>query len=129
MKTIIAGSRTCTDEKILFAALKFVDWEITEILCGMARGADMLGFHRGSSLGIPVKRYPANWHKHGRGAGYIRNAEMADDAEALIALWDGKSRGTKHMIEIARCKGLKIVTYLIHKKTASDSSGKGLPPA
>ena len=52
--------------------------------------------------------YPADWERHGRAAGPIRNEEMAEVSDALIAFWDGKSRGTKSMIEIARRKGLQV---------------------
>ena len=52
--------------------------------------------------------YPADWERHGRAAGPIRNEEMAEVSDALIAFWDGKSRGTKSMIEIAMRKGLQV---------------------
>jgi len=71
-------------------------------------GADRLGEQWASKHGIPVKQFPAQWRKHGHSAGYKRNETMADNADALIALWDGKSRGTKHMIDIARRKGLPV---------------------
>ena len=67
-----------------------------------------------------MELFPADWKKYGKSAGYVRNSEMAEVAESLIAFWDGKSRGTKNMIDIAKNKGLKvrIVNY------ESDSSGK-----
>ena len=52
--------------------------------------------------------HPADWNRLGRAAGPIRNEEMAEVSDALIAFWDGKSRGTKSMIEIARRKGLQV---------------------
>ncbi len=55
--------------------------------------------------------YPAAWDTYGLKAGYIRNEEMADNADALIAIWDGKSRGTKHMIDIATRKGLRVYIH------------------
>lgn len=61
---------------------------------------------RSSPIGrdIPVKRFPADWDRHGRAAGPIRNCQMAQYADALIAIWDGKSRGTKNMIdEMNKC--------------------------
>jgi hypothetical protein len=57
---------------------------------------------------LPIERYPADWDNHGKSAGYRRNAEMAENAEALLALWDFKSRGTKHMIDLALKAGLVI---------------------
>lgn len=62
---------------------------------------------------IPVIHFPANWDKHGKSAGHIRNAEMAKYADALVAFWDGKSKGTKGMIDYAtRCNlRVKVVRY------------------
>lgn len=57
---------------------------------------------------IPLIRMPADWTRYGRGAGKIRNIEMALVADALVAVWDGYSKGTGHMIDCARAKGLKI---------------------
>ena len=61
----------------------------------------------------PVKKFPADWGGLGKRAGYLRNEQMADYADALIAVWDGKSKGTKHMIDSAASKGLivKVFTF------------------
>lgn len=58
--------------------------------------------------GIPVKRFPADWNQYGRRAGPLRNREMARYADALIAIWDGKSRGTRSMIDEALREGLEV---------------------
>ena len=63
--------------------------------------------------GTDVKEFPANWARHGRSAGPIRNQEMAEYADALIALWDGKSKGTENMISEAQKRGLKVYIHLI----------------
>ncbi len=57
---------------------------------------------------VPIKKFPANWTAYGMSAGYKRNQQMAENADALIALWDGESKGTKHMIDIATQKGLWV---------------------
>jgi len=111
VKTIIAGSRGITDIKIVEQAIKDSGFEITEVVCGMARGVDLLGKRWADSNDIPVAKFPANWEDFGRKAGYMRNAEMAAYAEALIAIWDGESRGTAHMIGKASSKGLKIYVH------------------
>lgn len=108
MKTIIAGSRNIINIHYLIDAIEEIDWEITEVVCGKARGADHLGELWAQFNNIPVKEFPANWNKFGRSAGYKRNAEMANYGEALIALWDGGSRGTKSMIELAKTHNLKM---------------------
>ena len=66
-----------------------------------------------ATFSIPCEKYPADWDKYGKSAGYRRNEQMADNADSLIALWDGRSRGTKHMIDIAHRKGLKVYVHLI----------------
>lgn len=64
----------------------------------MARGADTAGRMYAERCGIPVAKFPADWDKHGRRAGYVRNEAMARYADAGLAFWDGSSRGTAHMI-------------------------------
>lgn len=108
MKTIIAGSRGVKLYRQIVEAVENSEFDISVIISGTARGADRLGEQYASKNNIPCKRYPAEWDKHGKSAGYIRNTLMADNADALIAIWDGESRGTKHMIDIARRKGLKV---------------------
>lgn len=111
VRTIIAGSRTCTSMKVLHQALIQCDWEPSVVLCGGAAGADALGQAWSARVGVPCEMYPADWKKHGRAAGPIRNLEMARKAEALIALWDGESRGTAHMIKTAQKLGLRVYVH------------------
>lgn len=113
MKTIIAGSRSITDISHIWRTCANLPWIITEVVSGGARGVDMLGEHFAFDNMLPVKRFPANWTKFGRGAGHVRNAEMAMYAEALLAIWDGYSKGTANMIDLARAKGLKIHVEIV----------------
>lgn len=78
------------------------------IVSGHASGADSLGERFAREHGLQVELHLADWERHGRAAGPIRNREMADRADALIAFWNGQSRGTKSMIDQAREKELKI---------------------
>ena len=78
------------------------------IVSGHASGADALGERYAQDRGFQLETYPADWKAHGRAAGPIRNAQMAAVADALIAFWDGKSRGTKNMIDTATKRGLKV---------------------
>lgn len=84
----------------------------TKIVSGKARGVDTLGELWAERMNIPVDEYPANWDKHKRAAGPIRNSLMADNAEALVAVWDNKSRGTKNMIDTATKKGLLVYVFV-----------------
>lgn len=102
MKVIIAGSRDLGFDSVIRAMYlcPFAE-DITEVVCGGARGVDKAGKDWAEIVGIPVKMFPADWNKFGRGAGHIRNEEMAVYADALIAVWDGKSPGTANMIKNA----------------------------
>lgn len=85
----------------------------TSVISGTARGADRTGETWAKARGIPVVRMPANWDAHGRSAGYRRNTEMAEAADALVAVWDGESRGTKHIIEIAKARELNVFVHIV----------------
>ena len=111
MRTIIAGSREgCTWDDVV-KAVSMCNWEVSCVICGDARGADTLGRLYAEEIGIPCERYPAQWDVYGKSAGYRRNELMATKADALIALWDGQSKGTKHMIDIAKRHNLKVFVY------------------
>lgn len=115
MKTIIAGSRTVPSYEMAADAIEASGFseQITEVVCGEARGADTMGATWADLSGIPVKRFPADWKANGKAAGPIRNRQMADYADALIAVWDGASRGTRNMIEEATKRGLRVFVHRI----------------
>jgi len=108
MRVIIAGSRKIRDFQVVSDAIKESGFEITEVVSGCAIGVDTNGEIWASLNKIPVKKFRAEWDLYGKKAGVIRNTMMAQYAEALIAVWDGKSHGTKHMIDYAREIGLKV---------------------
>ena len=110
MKTIIAGSRDITDYDIVVQAINNCGWNISEVVCGMAKGVDTLGKEYAQKHNLPIHYFPADWNKHGKTAGIIRNRQMAENSEALIAVWDGESRGTKNMIDTA--KKLNLIVYV-----------------
>lgn len=110
MKVIIAGGRDFTNyvklERICDYYLQNTD--NIEIVSGNARGTDILGEKYAEKRNYKLKIFPADWDKYGKSAGYIRNNEMAKYGDALIAFWDGTSRGTENMIEQAKKNDLKI---------------------
>jgi len=110
MRVIIAGGREFDDYKLLCDKCDAIlsNQKNVEIVCGLARGADLLGKKYAESRGYSVKEFPAEWDKLGKSAGIIRNIQMRDYADALICFWDGKSTGTGHMIKAAEAKGMKI---------------------
>ena len=81
---------------------------LTIILSGLAKGADTLAVKYANEHNYQRLGYTADWEQFGKSAGIRRNAQMADNADALIAFWDGASRDTKNMIEQAQAKGLQI---------------------
>lgn len=111
MRTIIAGSRHITDASQVWEAVIKSGFQITTVISGNAKGVDRIGANLAKIHNIPVEYFDADWKTHGKAAGPIRNAKMADNAEALIAVWDGESRGTRHMIKDAEKKGLKVFVY------------------
>lgn len=113
MRTIIAGSRTIVEYREVVTAIALCGFKPTAIISGGARGADNFGEKFGFDFGLPVFIYPANWADYGKQAGYLRNIEMAKNADALIAVWNGKSKGTRHMIDIAARYQLKIHVRLV----------------
>lgn len=120
MKIIIAGSRSFDKNpklmSIIADAVLQSRFNITEIVSGGARGVDQAGEYYARIYNIPVKLFIPDW-KIGRQAGMIRNAEMADYADGLILLWDGESRGSKGMLDIAKNKGLKIYEHFKYEDT------------
>ena len=109
MKVIIAGSRTFDDYQKLceicdFMLSRQVD---IEIVSGNASGADKLGEKYAQERGYTIKQFKPDW-SIGKQAGFLRNKQMAEYAEALICFWDGKSKGSKHMIDLAKKRNLKV---------------------
>ena len=121
-KVIIAGGRDLpiTDYVINRAkkALNSLKGDI-ELVSGCAKGADQIPFKLKSSYN--VKSFPADWETFGKGAGHIRNEEMAKYATHLILFWDGKSKGSKNMLENAKKYNLKIKT-IGYKQVRNTSS-------
>lgn len=99
MKVIIAGSRNISDYKLVVETIKRSGYDITEVVSGCATGVDRLGEQWAIANDIPVKEMPADWNRYGNSAGPQRNKAMAEYADAAIVIWDGKSRGTRNMIE------------------------------
>lgn len=137
MKTIIAGSRNFNDMNQLEDAISRLDWEITVVVSGKARGADRLGEKWAKENNTPVDPYPAEWNnidtpdaviktnrygkKYNAKAGYNRNNRMSEIAEACLVMWDGKSKGSKHMLDTARKKGLKWAVWRTDKQILQKS--------
>lgn len=135
MKVIVAGSREIRaslnavmdeDVELVEHAVKRSGFDVTEVVSGMAHGPDMAGMRWAERHGIPVRRFPANWDLHGKRAGYLRNIEMAHYADALIAIWNGRSAGTKHMISYAKSQGIDVFVQIAdHNAGPVDNDMRG----
>lgn len=112
MKTIIAGSRTIEDYDALQRVMARIDFTIDEVVSGGCWGVDLMGERWARENGIPVRQFAADWAKHGRTAGELRNREMAQYADALVILWDGKSPGASCMMREASKAGIEIVNTI-----------------
>jgi YspA, cpYpsA-related SLOG family len=112
LKVIIAGSRQFNNYQLLCHKLNFYfqrySTDQITIISGAARGADQLGERYAKERGIQLIQMPADWNQYGKSAGYKRNEQMAAIATHCIVFWDGESRGTKHMIDLAKQYNLKI---------------------
>jgi hypothetical protein len=113
MRVIIAGSRSITDyqdvERIITNIIEKNQLEVDVIVSGSCKtGVDQLGEQYAEKHEIKLIKFPADWGFYQNRAGYIRNILMAENADGLIAIWDGVSRGTAHMIRIAKTKGLQV---------------------
>lgn len=117
-KLIVAGGRDFND----YETLSHVLFELSEneyasqavsIVSGMAAGADRLGYRFAKENQVTVHEFPADWKRYPRSAGYIRNADMGLFADGLLAFWDGKSKGTAHMIKFMTTAGkpVHIIKY------------------
>jgi hypothetical protein len=117
VRLIIAGGRDFNNFKLLSKeTLEFIGDntpENTTIISGLAKGADTLGCEFARKYGFELRGFAAEWNKFGRSAGIMRNKLMAKNADSLIAFWDGKSKGTMHMIDYAYSLNLniKVVHY------------------
>lgn len=106
-RVIIAGGRDFNDYDLLRSKADLI--AIDTVVCGMAKGADALGYRYAQELKLGIKKFPAEWDHFGKRAGPIRNAQMGDYADMLLAFWDGKSRGTAHMIDYMNKKGKQVI--------------------
>jgi hypothetical protein len=112
-KLIVAGGRDFNNMLLMDTfIMKYVkslpDDQSVSIVSGMAKGADRLAFEWAKAQNCKCYEMPADWNTHGRRAGFLRNNDMANVSQGLLAFHDGVSKGTQHMIAIARNKNLNV---------------------
>jgi hypothetical protein len=117
VKLCIAGSRTIKDLDVVTKAVQQSGFSPTCIISGTASGVDKLGEEYAELHGLKLMLYPADWNRHGKAAGYIRNTQMAKESDAVICIWDGESKGTMHMINICRKMQKPLLVVNLKEKT------------
>lgn len=111
MKVIVAGSRELEELRFVSEAIYQSDYAPSCIISGGARGIDKVAIEYAKKFNIPFTEYMADWEVHGKAAGAIRNKTMAEQGDALIAIWDGKSKGTLNMINTMHKLNKPIFVY------------------
>lgn len=110
---IIAGSRGFPRDTFNDAIALLDASRVAAVVSGCAAGPDTWGATWARAHGVPVVEMPADWERHGKAAGPLRNADMIAHAlhhgGRLLAFWDGESRGTAHIIRASRQQGLPVV--------------------
>ena len=115
MKISIIGSRNFNDyllvESTILENLELS--EIKMIISGGAVGADSLGEIFAKKYNIETKIFYPDWKLFGRAAGIIRNKDIINNCDIVFAFWDGKSKGTKNSLDIAKKVNKKCVLKII----------------
>jgi len=109
MKVAVVGSRTFIDYTLLKSILDKIDIDL--IISGGARGADKLAERYALEKKIETKIFYPEWDKFGKAAGFIRNRDIVQEADHVIAFWDGESKGTLSSINLAKEFGKKLSIY------------------
>jgi len=112
MKLIIAGSRSLNPSVEELNNIVCQHWnpkEIIRVVSGGAIGVDQVGEKWAKKEGIPYVIFIPGWGLHGRFAAFMRNKDMAYYGDQLLAIWDNKSKGTRHMIEEMEALGKPVV--------------------
>lgn len=113
MRVIVCGSRGWGDRYLIADVLADLPGDTT-IVHGAARGVDRVAGQEAQKLGLLVEEHPAEWDRYGTAAGFVRNERMAKlGADLVLAFWDGRSNGTRHMMDMAARYGIPI--ECIHK--------------
>lgn len=120
MKLAIVGSRDFNDYELVariigthfYYMVNCIEMNDDEIISGGARGADTLGKNYAKNCGLKYTEFLPNWNELGKKAGFVRNQQIVDACDMVLAFWDGQSKGTKHTIDLARIA--KKPTFIVY---------------
>ena len=112
MRVAIIGSRTFTDYERFKRCIDSLFVGLTSIVSGGAKGADKFAEQYAAEKNIPITVFLPDWENHGKQAGFVRNKQIVENSDLLVAFWDGASLGTKHSIDLAKRKKIPhIIEY------------------
>lgn len=125
-KLVISGSRSIKDRQLVYDILDHYRGKTDELVCGMALhwlwdtnpdvgGVDRFAYDWAIKNGIPVTPFIPDWAR-GKGAGMMRNADMACYGRVLIAIWDGQSKGTDDMMKQMKMRGKAVILHDLSKQ-------------
>lgn len=105
----MCGSRLFASRKVVRRRLDDLPLDDLLVIVGGAFGPDEFAREWAVQTGVDhLVRY-SDWERYGKRAGYLRNSAMLDEGpDLVIAFWDGESRGTKHTIDEARSRGIRV---------------------
>lgn len=119
----IVGSRTCTDKDYVFSAIdgymrgiEAVIGKVNTICSGGASGVDSLAEQYASERGLNLIVYHADWEKNGKSAGHVRNHKIVETSDFVLAIWDGKSPGTKNTISLCKKYGIPHIVEIVDQQ-------------
>lgn len=112
MQVAVIGSRGFNDYELVVRTLS--NLHITLLISGSAKGADSLGERYANENNIETLIFKPDWEKHGKAAGMIRNTDIVNNSELIVAFWDQTSKGTKDSIDKAKKLGKKIVVINVN---------------
>ncbi len=116
-KIAVIGSRSFNNYELLKDTLDKYDYfdGIDFIISGGAKGADKLAERYAKENGIKIKIFKPEWGKYGKKAGIIRNKKIVEEADIVLAFWDGKSKGTEFTINYANKLGKEMEVIIIRE--------------
>lgn len=120
MRIAIVGSREVGDirrargeiRSLVFCLMQEHPGEV-EVVSGGAVGVDHMAESVAIELACGLRVFPAAWNRYGKRAGFLRNQQIVDYCDEIHAWWNGKSKGTKHTIDLARKAGKPVTIHPI----------------
>jgi hypothetical protein len=114
MKLAVIGSRNFSDSHLLTKCLNMLneEYQLTTIVSGGAKGADIMGQRWAEIRGIETEIYLPDWENLGKRAGILRNKDIVEASDIIIAFWDGISNGTRNSIDVAHSLRKPVIVYI-----------------